>query len=44
MGRNRNHRIHRRNGGARGRIRINLPVGTCTEHQAENTSEKAQEE
>lgn len=23
---------------------INLPVGTCTEHQAENTSEKAQEE
>lgn len=31
------------NGGARGRIRINLPVGYRTEHQAENTSEKAQE-
>ena len=44
MGRHGNHRIHRWNGGARGRIRINLPVGTRAEHQAENTSEKAQEE
>lgn len=43
MGRRGNHRIHRWNGSARGRIRINLPVGNRTEHQAENTSEKAQE-
>lgn len=43
MGRYGNHLVHRWNGGARGRIRINLPVGYRTEHQAENTSEKAQE-
>lgn len=43
MGRYGNHLVHRWNGGARSRIRINLPVGTRTEHQAENTSEKAQE-
>ena len=43
MGRHGNHRIHHWNGGARGRIRFDMPVGTRTEHQAENTSEKAQE-
>lgn len=43
MGRHGNHRIHHWDGGARSRIRINQPVGTRAEHQAENTSEKAQE-
>lgn len=40
MGRHGNHRVHCWNGGARGRIHINLPVGNRAEHQAENTSEK----